>query len=161
MKPDVGSMARRRWPSSPARAEWGRHIEGGIVIKFPKDKVKPTGPSETDQPVVGEAGFREADPTALVQAFAPMVEQRPTADLIANAHNARTHSARQVEQIAASILEFGFILPIVVNEKGVVLAGHGRLRAAQGLGLKEVPIIVVKHLTQELQRAFMLADNRL
>ena len=49
----------------------------------------------------------------------------------------------------------------MVNEKGVVLAGHGRLRAAQLLGLKEVPTIVVKHLTEELQRAFMLADNRL
>jgi DNA modification methylase len=132
------------------------------VSKFPKDKkVKPTGPSENHQPEVGEADFREADPRALVQPFAPMVEQRPTADLIVNARNARTHSARQVEQIAASILKFGFILPTVVNDKGVVLAGHGRLRAAQRLGLKEVPIIVVKHLTEELQRAFMLADNRL
>ena len=58
-------------------------------------------------------------------------------------------------------MKFGFIIPIVVNEKGVVLAGHGRLRAAQLLGFKEVPTIVVKHLTEELQRAFMLADNRL
>ena len=132
------------------------------MIKFPKDKkVKPTGQSEVHQPVVGEAGFREADPRALAQPFAPMVEQRPTADLIVNARNARTHSARQVEQIAASILKFGFIVPIVVNDKSVVLAGHGRLRAAQQLGLKEVPTIVVKHLTEELQRAFMLADNRL
>ena len=131
-------------------------------MKFPKDKkVKPTDQSEVHQPVVGEADFREADPRALVQPFAPMVEQRPIADLIVNARNARTHSARQVEQIAASILKFGFIIPIVVNDKGVVLAGHGRLRAAQRLGLKEVPIIVVKHLTEELQRAFMLADNRL
>lgn len=129
--------------------------------KFPKDKVTPTGPSENHQPVLGEAGSREADPRALVQPFASMVEQRPTADLIVNARNARTHSARQVEQIAASILKFGFIIPIVVNDKGVVLAGHGRLRAAQRLGLKEVPTIVVKHLSEELQRAFMLADNRL
>jgi DNA modification methylase len=132
------------------------------VVKFPKDKkVKPTDQSESHQPVVGEAGFREADPRALVQPFAPMVEQRPSSDLIVNARNARTHSARQVEQIAASILKFGFIIPIVANAKGVVLAGHGRLRAAQRLGLKEVPTIVVKHLTGELQRAFMLADNRL
>lgn len=126
--------------------------------KFSKDK---KDQSESRQPVVGEAEFRKADPRALVQPFAPMVEQRPTADLIVNARNARTHSARQVEQIVASILKFGFIIPIVVNDKGVVLAGHGRLRAAQRLGFKEVPIIVVKHLTEELQRAFMLADNRL
>jgi DNA modification methylase len=132
------------------------------VSKFPKDKtVRPSDQAEIEQPVVGEAGFREADPRTLVQPFAPMVEQRPTADLIVNARNARTHSARQVEQIAASILKFGFIIPIVVNDKGVVLAGHGRLRAAQRLGLEAVPIIVVKHLTEELQRAFMLADNRL
>jgi len=132
------------------------------VSKFSKDKtVRPSDQAEIEQPVVGEAGFREADPRALVQPFAPMVEQRPTADLIVNARNARTHSARQVEQIAASILKFGFIIPIVVNDKGVVLAGHGRLRAAQRLGLEDVPIIVVKHLTEELQRAFMLADNRL
>jgi DNA modification methylase len=132
------------------------------VSKFPKDKtVRPSDQAEIEQPVVGEAGFREADPRALVQPFAPMVEQRPTADLIVNARNARTHSARQVEQIAASILKFGFLIPIVVNDKGVVLAGHGRLRAAQRLGLEDVPIIVVNHLTDELQRAFMLADNRL
>ena len=133
-----------------------------IVSKFPKDKkVKSTGLSEIHQPVVGEADFREADPRALEQLFVPMVEQRPTADLIVNARNARTHNDRQVDQLSASVLKFGWIIPIVVNDKGVVLAGHGRLRAAQRLGLKEVPIIVVKHLTEELQRAFMLADNRL
>lgn len=132
------------------------------MSKFSKNKkVKPAGPSENHQPVVGEADFREADPRTVVQPFAPLVQQRQTADLIVNARNARTHSARQVEQIAASILKFGFIIPIVVNDKGVVLAGHGRLRAAQRLGLEEVPAIVVKHLTEELQRAFMLADNRL
>ena len=132
------------------------------MIKFPKDKkVKPTDQSEVHQPVVGEAGPREADPKALVQPFAPMIEPRSIADLKVNHRNARTHSERQVEQIAASVLKFGFIIPIVVNEKGVVLAGHGRLRAAQRLGLEEVPTIVVKHLTEELQRAFMLADNRL
>ena len=130
--------------------------------KFSKDKkVKPTDQDEAHQPVVGEAGLREADARVLVQPFAPMVEQRPSSDFIVNARNARTHSARQVEQIAASIFRFGFIIPIVVNAKSVVLAGHGRLRAAQRLGLKEVPTIMVKHLTDELQRAFMLADNRL
>lgn len=132
------------------------------MSNFPKDKkVKPTGLSEVHQPVVGEAAFREADARTLVQPFAPMVEQRQIADLIVNARNARTHSTRQVEQIAASIRTFGFLIPIVVNDKGVVLAGHGRLRAAQRAGLEEVPIIVVKHLTEDLQRAFMLADNRL
>jgi DNA modification methylase len=90
-----------------------------------------------------------------------MIDPRAIADLKVNHRNARTHSEPQIEKLAASLREFGFIIPIVVNEKGVVLAGHGRLRAAQRLGLKEVPTIVVKHLTEELQRAFMLADNRL
>jgi ParB-like nuclease domain len=95
------------------------------VVKFPKDKeVKPADQSGVDQPVVGEADFREADPRSVVQPFAPMVEHRPTSDLIVNARNARTHSDRQVQQIAASILKFGFLIPIVVNEQGVVLAGH-------------------------------------
>jgi hypothetical protein len=132
------------------------------MIKFAKDKkVKPADQGKNHQPVVGDAGLREANAKALVQPFAPMIEPRSIADLIVNHRNARTHSERQVEQIAASLREFGFIIPIVVNEKGVILAGHGRLRAAQRLGLGEVPTIVVKHLTEELQRAFTLADNRL
>jgi DNA modification methylase len=132
------------------------------VIKLLKGKrTKPTDQSEIKQPVVGEAGSREAKPDALVQPFAPMVEPRAVADLIVNTRNARTHSDRQVQQIAASVQKFGFIIPIVINEKGVLLAGHGRLRAAQQLGLKKVPTIMVKHLTEELQRAFTLADNRL
>jgi DNA modification methylase len=132
------------------------------VIKFPKDKkVKPTDQSEVHQPVVGEAASREANPNALVLPFSPMVEPCRIADLKVNPRNPRTHNDRQIEQLGASVLKFGFIIPIVVNEKGVVLAGHGRLRAAQRLGLKEVPTIVVEHLTEELQRAFMLADNRL
>ena len=148
--------------SARPRAGAGRTYSRCIVSKFPKNKkIKLASPSESHQPVVGEAEFREADPRAVVQPFAPLVEQRQTADLIVNARNARTHSARQVEQIAASILRFGFIIPIVVNDKGVVLAGHGRLRAAQRLCIGEVPVIMVKHLTEELQRAFMLADNRL
>ena len=115
----------------PSRAERVQIYGRCVVIKFPKDKkVKPTDQSEVHQPVVGEAGPREADPKALVQPFAPMVEPRSIADLKVNPRNARTHSDRQVEQIAASVLKFGCIIPIVVNEKGVVLAGHGRLRAA-------------------------------
>jgi DNA modification methylase len=132
------------------------------VVKILKDKkVKPVDQSGVDQPVVGEAGFRETDPKSVGQAFIPRVEQRAISDLIVNARNARTHSEPQVQKLGASILKFGFLIPIVVNAKGVVLAGHGRLRAAKLLGLKEVPTIVVEHLSDELQRAFMLADNRL
>jgi DNA modification methylase len=98
---------------------------------------------------------------ALARSFAPAVETRAVEDLKVNPRNARTHSDRQAQQIAASMREFGFIVPIVVDENGLVLAGHGRLEAARLLSLTEVPTIQVKHLTPERKRAFMLADNRL
>ena len=102
--------------------------------KFSKDK-KDQG--ESRQPVVGEADFREADPRALVQTFAPMVEPLLVSDLIVNARNARTHSPRQVDHIAACFREFGIINPIVINDKRVVIAGHGRLRGRSATGMKE------------------------
>ena len=116
---------------------------------------------EVHQPVVGEAEPRTANLEALAKSFAPVVTVRAVDDLKANPRNARTHNPRQVEQIAASVREFGWITPIVVDEDGVVLAGHGRLQAARLLGLTGVPTVQVKHLTAERKRAFMLADNRL
>lgn len=98
---------------------------------------------------------------ALTKAFAPMVEMRAAKDLKVNRRNARKHSERQVQQIASSVNEFGWLAPVVVDEEGTVLAGHGRLRAAQLLHMETVPTIQVKHLTPERKRAFMLADNRL
>jgi len=75
--------------------------------------------------------------------------------------NARVHLPRQVARIADSIAAFGFNVPILVDEKGRVLAGHGRVLAARRLGLKEVPTIALDHLTEAEARAFMIADNRL
>src|SRR5262245_13606844 len=132
------------------------------MIKTTKGKkVKPANQNEVHQPVVGEAGPRVANLKALAKSFAPIVETRAVADLKVNPRNARTHGARQVQQVAASVREFGWITPIVVDEHGVVLAGHARLQAAALLGLVAVPTIQVKHLTPERKRAFMLADNRL
>jgi len=76
-------------------------------------------------------------------------------------HNARTHSPEQVAQIAASIVEFGFTNPILVDGKDGIIAGHGRLLAAKDLGLPEVPVLVLDHLTPEQKRAYVLADNQL
>lgn len=73
--------------------------------------------------------------------------------------NARTHSETQIEQIANSILEFGFINPILIDEEKRVIAGHGRLMAANRLGLKEVPVTVVPHLTEKQKQAYCIADN--
>ncbi|MCC6389116.1 MAG: site-specific DNA-methyltransferase [Bryobacterales bacterium] len=85
----------------------------------------------------------------------------PVEKLIPYARNARTHSDEQVAQIAASIAEFGWTNPILAGADGIVIAGHARLLAARKLGMTEVPIIVLDHLTETQRRALVLADNRL
>ena len=89
------------------------------------------------------------------------LEHWPISQLQPYSRNARTHSREQVRQIAASIQEFGFTNPILVAEDGEIIAGHGRLMAAHDLGLTEVPVIVLGHLTAEQRRAYVLADNQL
>src|SRR6202453_3178535 len=81
--------------------------------------------------------------------------------LIPWARNPRTHSDAQIAQIAASIAEFGFNNPILVDTKAGIIAGHGRLHAARKLGLKEVPVIVLDHLSEAQKRAYIIADNQL
>ena len=77
------------------------------------------------------------------------------------ARNPRTHSDAQIAQIAASIAEFGFNNPLLVDTKAGIIAGHGRLLAARKLGLTEVPVIVLDHLTEAQKRAYIIADNQL
>jgi len=85
----------------------------------------------------------------------------PTSSLEAFANNSRTHSDEQVGQIARSIQEFGFTNPILIDEHGVIIAGHGRVMAAERLGLKDVPTITLGHLSDEKRRAYVIADNKL
>ena len=89
------------------------------------------------------------------------IERWPTEKLVPYARNARTHSEEQVAQIAASIVEFGFTNPILAGSDGVIVAGHGRLAAAQRLGLDTVPVVVLDHLTPTQRRALIIADNRI
>lgn len=89
------------------------------------------------------------------------VEQLKVSDLIPYARNARTHSDAQVSQIAASIKEFGFNNPVLVDEAGGIIAGHGRVMAAQKLALKTVPCIRLSHLSPTQRKAYILADNKL
>ncbi|MFC5391309.1 ParB/Srx family N-terminal domain-containing protein [Bosea vestrisii] len=89
------------------------------------------------------------------------IELRPVASLRPSARNARTHSKAQVAQIARSIEQFGFTNPLLIDEKGGVLAGHGRLRAANDLQLTEVPTLCVAGLSAAQRRALMLADNKI
>ena len=85
----------------------------------------------------------------------------PIDQLIPYARNARTHSEEQVAQIAASLAEFGFNNPCLVDEQGVLIAGHGRVLAARRLGLETVPVIVLAHLSDARKKAFRIADNKL
>ena len=89
------------------------------------------------------------------------IEYLPTEVLIPYVNNSRTHSDAQVTQVAASIKEFGFTNPILVDESNGIIAGHGRLMAAQKLGLDEVPTITLSGLTDAQRRAYVIADNQL
>lgn len=94
-------------------------------------------------------------------ALAQRIEVWPLERLVPYARNPRTHSEQQVAQIAASIMEFGFNNPILVDSQAGVIAGHGRLLAARKLGMASVPVIVLDHLDENQRRAYLVADNRL
>jgi ParB-like chromosome segregation protein Spo0J len=89
------------------------------------------------------------------------VTDLPLARLKAYPRNARTHSRKQIAQVADSIRTFGFNVPILVDEDDTVLAGHARLAAARSLGLATVPCVRLSHMSKAQKKAFVLADNRL
>ena len=91
----------------------------------------------------------------------PAIEHWPIDRLLPYAANARTHSDHQVAQIAGSIAAFGFNVPCLVDERGVLIAGHGRLLAARQLELETVPVIRLEHLSETQARAYRIADNRI
>ena len=88
-------------------------------------------------------------------------EIKKVSDLIPYVNNSRTHSDEQATQIASSIKEFGFTNPVLIDESGGLIAGHGRLMAAKKLDLKEVPCIVLSGLTDAQKKAYIIADNQL
>lgn len=90
-----------------------------------------------------------------------VIAYRPTASLVPDPRNARTHPKKQVDQIAASIRAFGFTNPVLVDGAGGIIAGHGRLLAAKQIGLAEVPTIALPHLSEPQKRALRLADNKI
>lgn len=89
------------------------------------------------------------------------IEHRPIASLRPYAANARTHSKRQIAQIAASMRRFGFTNPVLISDDGEIIAGHGRVLAAKELGQDMVPTIKLSHLTAAERRAYVIADNKL
>jgi DNA modification methylase len=90
-----------------------------------------------------------------------IVEMRPIDELKPNPQNARTHSTNQVLQLARSIDAFGFNTPVVIDDRDMVLAGHGRIAAAKHLGHTAVPTIRVSQMTKEMKRAYVIADNKI
>ena len=93
--------------------------------------------------------------------MAAKIALRPVGELRPRAGNARLHSAEQLDQIKASMLAFGFTNPLLVDENGEMIAGHGRLEAAMALGMAKVPVIVLRHLSVGQKDALRLADNRI
>jgi ParB-like chromosome segregation protein Spo0J len=89
------------------------------------------------------------------------VTMRAIKDLVPHRTNPRTHSELQLRQIARSIAEFGFTNPILVDGDGGILAGHGRIEGAKLLGIVQVPVIELCHLSEAQRRAYIIADNRL
>ena len=89
------------------------------------------------------------------------VEYKNTDSLIPYVNNSRTHSDEQVTQVASSIKEFGFTNPLLIDEQGGIIAGHGRLMAANKLGLEQVPTITLAGLTEAQRKAYIIADNQL
>jgi ParB-like chromosome segregation protein Spo0J len=80
-------------------------------------------------------------------------------DLKPNPRNARTHSKRQIKLIADSLKTFGFVNPILIDEDGMIVAGHGRVAAAKRVGVTEVPALRIEHLSDDQKRAYVLADK--
>jgi hypothetical protein len=89
------------------------------------------------------------------------IQYKKTEDLEPYARNSRTHTKEQIEQIIKSINEFGWTNPILISEKNDIIAGHGRVLAAEKLGMKEVPCIQLSNLTETQRRAYVMADNKL
>ena len=92
---------------------------------------------------------------------ADKVARWPVSKLVPNARNARSHSDEQVTQLAASIEEWGWTIPVLVDESGGIIAGHGRVLAAHRLGIEDVPVMVAAGWSEAKKRAYMLADNKL
>ena len=92
---------------------------------------------------------------------ADKVERRSIASLVPYARNARMHSAEQIDQIAASIREWGWTVPVLVDEADDIIAGHGRVLAAHKLAIAEVPVMVAAGWSEAQKRAYVLADNKL
>ena len=112
---------------------------------------------------VGRGGINPA-PTAedhTVRVAAEQLVMMAVDDLVPYANNARIHDKKQIAQLRASLREFGFVTPLLIDFDNNIIAGHGRLEAARAEGLEQVPCVLVSNLTEAQRKAYILADNRL
>lgn len=89
------------------------------------------------------------------------IEHIEISKLINYEHNAKLHPKKQIEQIAKSINEFGFLTPVLIDDNNIIIAGHGRVQAAKKLNIIEIPCVKISHLTEMQKKAFIIADNKL
>jgi DNA modification methylase len=127
--------------------------------------VDPSSPLQgsTFEPAHSADAVSQAAPLVDVQlgSLKLPVNYLPITSLVPNPRNARTHSKKQINKVAASLRKFGFVSPAIIDEKNIILVGHCRIESAKLLGFTEVPTIRVSHLNSAQKRAFALADNRL
>lgn len=112
---------------------------------------------------VGQGGVDPAprDQDLTVRVAAEQLVMMPLIDLVPYANNARVHSKAQIAQLRASLREFGFVTPVLIDWDNNIIAGHGRVEAARAEGMTEVPCVLVTNLTEAQRKAYILADNRL
>lgn len=112
---------------------------------------------------VGKGGVNPAptDEGLTVRAAAEQLLMVPIDELVPYANNARVHSKAQIAQLRASLREFGFVAPVLIDFDSNIIAGHGRVEAARAEGMTEVPCVLVSNLTEAQCKAYILADNRL
>ena len=152
---DAAAWRRRSGRQAPMRSQ---AAPGGRV-----ESLAPMGPrpARREHSAVAKLGIG-GPMTATEQLWpADKVERWAVSRLIPYARNARTHSDAQVAQIAASIREWGWTTPVLVDEAGGLIAGHGRVMAARKLGIAEVPVMVARGWSEAQKRAYVLADNKL
>ena len=154
--------AARRRPSA------GAPRIGKALCRRRLDLRPPHIPGDLRSPDTGHtraphSGVKATDPENLAGGIRlpDQLEYRSVDELAPYDGNPRTHTEEQVAKIAVSLLEFGWTNPILVDEKGGIIAGHGRLLAARAVGMITVPVIELAHLTEAQKRAYMIADNRL
>lgn len=157
-KPKLANGGRKinTGPKPQTAASKAAHVAPGALAPAAKALIAAAAPSEP-----GKAGERTTGLPVASAWPADKVERWPVEALVPYARNARTHSPDQVGELARSIKTFGWTMPVLVDEDGVIIAGHGRVMAAQQIGLTEVPVMIARGWTDAQKRAYGLADNKL